>query len=833
MTIWKLKFQGCEFSEKASCGLAAKSVFRALRMQARRCKPSSLASALLALQLLSGVAMAQQLAPVQNEDLTNKIPGQYIVVFKPGTARSVVASAQERIKALGGTVMHTYTSALIGFSVKLPADGDRGRRALEALRASPGVSHIEVDQVGTLNAVELNPPTGLDRTSERLLPLDNRYTYSETGAGVHVYVIDTGIRATHTEFGGRVSGGVNTMNAAAGTDDCHSHGTHVAGTIGGATFGIAKQVLLHPVRAGDCANTYLAPVIAAVDWVTNNRVLPAVVNLSSGFGNSAALNTAVVNSVASGVTYAVAAGNANTDACNTSPALVPVAITAGAIDPANDTRAGFSNTGTCVDLFAPGVNILSAGITNDTATAVKSGTSMASPHVAGCAARHLETHPAETPAQVWARLLAVADTSATASWPGIVNPGAGSPNVLLHCGSLHDLQDDGDPHFVTVDGIKYDFQSAGEFTVLRDGNALEIQTRQSPVTTQPPIANAYTGLATCVSLNTAVAARVGKRRVTYEPGFEKGSTDLQLRIDGVVTKLGPLGVSLGSGGRVTNAPIGTGIEIDFADGTSLTVVSNFWGPPHNRWYLNLSVRNTMASEGIMGALASGSWLPALPNGASMGPKPAALSQRFSDLYGRFADAWRVSNATSLFDYAPGTSTSTFTLASWPPEKPPCNAPDSPATKPMDDTTAQKLCRPVVDKNANANCVFDVGITGEAGFAKAYLASQRIQAGGTRTLVSDNKDRTVLGEPVTFIASVEPSTSGGKAMPAGTVQFTLDGAKASEPIRLDRVGRARWTTSRLEVGDHRVAAIYVPAKDSIFLGSSSLDNSHAVVKEAAR
>jgi subtilisin family serine protease len=800
---------------------------------------------LLAVPLLPGAAIAQpvppQLAPIQNENAPNRIPGQYIVVFKPGTARSVVTSAQERIKTLGGTILHSYSASVIGFSVKLPTEGDRGQRVMEDLRRLPGVSYIEADQKVSIQTMQPPnppgaPPTGLDRIDRRLLPSDHLYTYSETGSGVHAYIIDTGIRVTHTEFGGRASGAFTSIMDGNGSNDCHGHGTNVAGIVGATTYGVAKQVTLHAVRVLDCTgNGTVAGAIAGVDWVTANRILPAVANMSLSAPSSPTLDTSVNSAITAGVTMVVAASNNNSDACGFSPGRVPAAITVGNIDPANDTRWATSNFGTCVDLFAPGVNILSTGFGSDTATSTFTGTSQASPHVAGCAARHLQTHPAETPAQVWNRLLAVADVlGTTAGWPGVVDP-QGSPNVLLHCGSLNDLADDGDPHFKTVDGIPYDFQGAGEFTVLRDGNGLEIQTRQSPVTTQPPIANAYTGLATCVSVNTAIAARVGKRRVTWEPNFDRPGdpNGLQLRIDGVVTGLGPQGIDLGQGGRVTKAPIGSGIEIDFADGTSMTAGSNLWGPPHNRWFLNVSVFSTPATEGIMGTLASGSWLPALPDGSSLGPKPGALSQRYSDLYDKFGNAWRVNSSTSLFDYAPGTSTATFTLASWPPEKPPCVVPESPAAKPVDQTVAKRLCREVTDKDRNANCVFDVGITGEPGFAKLYLVSQRIETGGTRISITDNKDRTLLGEAVTFVATVALKASGSKGVPTGNVQFMLDGNKTGDLVPLNRKGQAGWRTARLEAGNHKVAAIYLPARGSVFLPSSSLDNAHAVVKEAAR
>jgi hypothetical protein len=683
-------------------------------------------SALLALAAKSDVpsahAQQQRLAPVINQNSQNAIPDQYMVIFEPGTSLSAVRAAQNTVRNLGGKVEFTYKSALIGFSARIPPE------ALQAVRAIPRIAYIEADQMGSIATDQVNPPTGLDRTSERLLPLNNHYTYSEMGAGVHVYVIDTGIRATHTDFGGRVSGGVDEVLDGNGTNDCHSHGTHVAGTVGGTTYGVAKQVSLHPVRVLNCiGNGPSSGVIAGIDWVTANAVHPAVANVSLQFpGGVTAMDTAVANSVASGVTYAVAAGNFNTDACTVSPARAPSAITVGSVDPTNDTRASDSDFGPCLDLFATGVNILSVGIANDTATATKSGTSMASPHVAGVAARYLQNHTAATPAQVLTAIHNAANVTGTMSWAGVVNPGAGSPNELLHWGSLNDGFNDGDPHILTVDGTHYDFQGAGEFVSLRDGGT-EIQTRQTPVSTASIVGpNEHTGLTSCVSLNTALAARVNNRRVTYEPNLSgvPDPSGLQLRIDGALTTLGPSGVDLGNGGRVMRTSEPGGIQIDFPDGTSLFAVPNWWAD-QGKWYINLHVAHTPASAGIMGALAPGSWLPALPDGSSLGPRPAALADRYAALYQQFGEAWRVTGATSLFDYAPGTSTDTFTLRSWPSQQTPCTVPASPTAQPATRAVAENACRLVKGNDRRADCIFDVMVTGFTGFANTYAAEEKV------------------------------------------------------------------------------------------------------------
>jgi hypothetical protein len=397
----------------------------------------------------------------------------------------------------------------------------------------------------------------------------------------------------------------------------------------------------------------------------------------------------------------------------------------------------------------------------------------------------------------------------------------------------------------TVDGVHYDFQSAGEFTALRGdglviqtrqtpGDGLEIQTRQTPIaTTFLPGANPYTGLATCVSLYSAIATRVGSRRVTYEPNISgvPDPSGMQLRVDGVLTKLGPDPIDLGSGGRIVKLATSEGdIEIDYPDGTQLVVTPAYWSD-QQKWYLNVTVSGTTATAGIFGQLAKSSWLPALPDGTSLGPKPDALHQRYLDLYGKFADAWRVNDYTSLFDYAPGTSTGTFTLAGWPRENPQsCAIPGQPsAGPPVDVGVAQEQCSAITDNNMKADCVFDVSVTGNTGFAQTYQLTQQLQPGATETTVKDDKDRSKEGESVAFTATVAQKVSRGGGAPAGAAQFILDGAKVANPVTLDANGRALWSTSSLSVGQHQIVAEYIPtAWGNVFLASTSPLVSHTVI-----
>ena len=269
---------------------------------------------------------------------------------------------------------------------------------------------------------------GLDRIDQRNLPLDTRYTRTQSGAGVSVYVIDTGVRSTHSELVGRVATGFSTISDGNGSQDCHGHGTHVAGTVAGTNYGVAPAALIVPVRVLNCSGSAsTSDIIAGIDWIITHHQagVPAVANMSLGGSRSAALDLAVARGVADGVSFVVAAGNSNLNACQVSPAGEPLAITVGSTT-STDERSSFSNFGTCLDVFAPGSNIVSAGHTNDSATRMLSGTSMAAPHVAGVAALALGQNPALTPADVAAAI-------ATSSTRNVVtNPGQGSFNRLVY-----------------------------------------------------------------------------------------------------------------------------------------------------------------------------------------------------------------------------------------------------------------------------------------------------------------------------------------------------------------------------------------------------------------
>ncbi|MFJ5985083.1 S8 family peptidase [Lentzea sp. NPDC092896] len=351
-------------------------------------------------------------------DRADVVKDSYIVSLKADTASR--AAAPGLASKYGGQVGQVWQHALNGFSVKMTA------KQAAKLAADPKVAYVQQDAEVHLLDVQQNPPSwGQDRVDQRDLPLSNSYQYDTTASNVTAYVIDTGVRTTHSTFGGRATWGTNTSGDGNNTD-CNGHGTHVGGTIAGAEYGLAKAAKVVAVKVLNCSGSgTTAGVVGGIDWVTANHVKPAVANMSLGGGADATLDAAVRRSIAAGVTYAIASGNSNTDACSTSPARVTEAITVNA-STNTDARASFSNYGSCTDIYAPGQNIVSSWNTNDTATNNISGTSMATPHVAGAAALWLATHPTDSPAAVWDGLNA-------ASTPNkITNVGANTPNKLLY-----------------------------------------------------------------------------------------------------------------------------------------------------------------------------------------------------------------------------------------------------------------------------------------------------------------------------------------------------------------------------------------------------------------
>ncbi|GGQ56433.1 S8 family peptidase [Couchioplanes azureus] len=356
------------------------------------------------------------------------VPNSYVVVLEEDRS-PVAGQASILANRHGGTVRQTYSHALRGFAATMSAQ--QARR----MAADPAVAYVQADVVHRASDTQTNPPSyGLDRIDQRNRPLNQAYTYSTGAANVHAYIVDTGIRTTHRDFGGRATSGFDAVDGGT-ADDCHGHGTHVAGTVGGTSYGVAKSVRLVAVRVLNCQGSgTTAQVVAGIDWVTANAQKPAVANMSLGGGADTALDNAVSRSIASGVTYSIAAGNGlfgliALDACTQSPARVPTALTVSAVD-TNDRKANWANRGTCVDLFAPGIGITSAWATNDTAANTISGTSMAAPHVAGAAALYLATHATATSAEVHSAIVGAATTGV------VTSPGSGSPNRLLYTGGF-------------------------------------------------------------------------------------------------------------------------------------------------------------------------------------------------------------------------------------------------------------------------------------------------------------------------------------------------------------------------------------------------------------
>jgi len=408
------------------------------------------------------------------------IPGQYIVVFKKGT-NNASQRANQMARGVNGEVKHVYNSAIQGFTVQLPPQASQ--RAVQALQNNPHVSFVEQDRIirNRPNVVNtefrrfFSTPDyttnvwGLDRIDQRYLPLDGDYRFVNNGSGVTVYVIDSGIYYDHNEFEGRASFGFDVIDQNNNGLDCNGHGTHVAGTIGGKTYGVAKRVNLVSVRVLGCDNTgTISDVIAGINWITEKADGPSIANMSLGSGRSTAMDNAIRNSIESGITYVTSAGNSNADACYYSPARVSEAITVGATEQ-NDNRSSFSNHGNCIDIFAPGTGIISTWIDGDDSIATLNGTSMAAPHVSGVAALLLQRNPGITQSELFSLIL-------KNSTKGIVSNSLSENNHLIF--SLDEIYDGtGDESMSSKDpddGEETEETTANSYPEV---NSFEVQTR--------------------------------------------------------------------------------------------------------------------------------------------------------------------------------------------------------------------------------------------------------------------------------------------------------------------------------------------------------------------
>ncbi|MBX3714270.1 MAG: S8 family serine peptidase [Lysobacter sp.] len=501
----------------------------------------------------------------------NPIQGQYIVVLKDNAAS--LASERNNLSRVStvarsmatqhrARLVHSYQNVLRGFVVK--ADD----KSLARLLADPRVAYVEEDGIVSIAATQTNATWGLDRVDQRNLPLNQTYVYDTTASGVHAYIVDTGVLGTHSQFSNRMGNGYTAISDGRGTTDCNGHGTHVAGTVGGSTHGVAKGVTIHPVRVLGCDGTgSFSGIVQGIDWVASNHVKPAVANMSLGGDANQSTDDAVRRLHNAGVTVVVAAGNNGGDACQKSPARVPVAITVGSTDN-QDRRSifsvGSSNYGSCLDIFAPGSSITSAWHTSTTATNSISGTSMASPHVAGAAALYLANNPNATPTQVTNAIL----NNATSG--KVTDPKAGSPNLLLYS-IFGGGENPPPPDTYSISGTITNSAGAGISGVTVSNGSTTATTNSSGAYTLTGMANATYTLTPSLSgytfspasrSVTVNGANVTGVNFTGTPDNNGGGqtyrNDTNVQIFDNFTVYSPITVS----GRSGNAPAATPVSVD-------------------------------------------------------------------------------------------------------------------------------------------------------------------------------------------------------------------------------------------------------------------------------
>ena len=472
-------------------------------------------------------------------------------------------------------------------------------------------------------------------------------------------------------------------------------------------------------------------------------------------------------------------------------------------------KPGMTNrTGTYVSTDGRTVN-LTAHLANGTPIGVltKTGTSI------GTWNWDFDSEAAPTPAGIYYVYVTGTDTPLGLKDQAVFRLKVGTPD---------DGSDNGDPHIHTVDGKRYDFQAVGEFTVLKDNEGLEVQARQSPVLTANPYLDPYTGIKSCVSMNTGVALRVGSHRISYQYG---GREQLMFFVDGKQTKPPTQGLNLD--GNVVSTFVSGGnqaIRVDYLHHPVVIITPRFW-TPHKIWYFSISISRTQADQGIMGPIPSGTWLPLLPTGASVGPMPNSINDRFITLYKTFGKAWRLTDQNSLFVYEDGASTSTYTDTDWPSMDPPCEIkkglgiPEVPVFEGMPVEKATEICKLVTDKGLNKDCVFDVATTGDKSFAEMYLDLQEIRQTATAVQIGVVKPGVITTIVSTLI--------GNQPVPKGSVTFYVNGEEKAGSIELDKKGRAEWKIKGLDKGTYKVKAVYNSANAKNVFGSSSPVLTHTI------